>query len=618
VKRRSSDFTLWSKFFPSRCGRLQLTTQIALIFAPPGDRIRFGSGECSVGIGKLSRRLFLLTLVALIPAAIVLFYNLYSIQVAKEEEVHDEALRAAQLGALEMQRIVSGAENVLIALSAAPVIQRQDDGGCQAYLRRAGTRLPQFSGIVVADAHGIVICRQAPDGSILSLADMPYFKEALGTGRFVAGEYSIGRISSEAMLPLALPIHGDDNKAIGVIVGGLSLDWLGQRLHERNFAEKSALTVTDRAGTILARAPTPGNLVGTRISERVLRVVGADRPGTFKATGTDGIERIIGYYPVSAETSGLFVTAGISTDEAYGTIRRASWISLVVTLASLFLSFLLAWLTSAELIRRPVGKLIATIENWRSGDDAARTGMSERGGEFGVVGKAIDDFLGELVAARQNTVKAEAQRELLVHELDHRIKNLLATVQSLARQTFKDSARFEDAIPGFTRRLAAMSEAHGLLMKDNWRSAGMRALVAAATSPFTSEAAPQFVVTGPDFQVKAKAVLSLSMALHELCTNAVKYGALKNSEGRVHIDWAIGSNDERPDGDIFRLTWTEKGGPVVHMPEKFGFGSRMIERVLGYDLEAAVETKYLETGVTCTLVAPLKRIRAEGDKDAAA
>jgi two-component sensor histidine kinase len=562
-------------------------------------------------MGKLSRRLFLLTLVALIPAAIVLFYNLYSIQAANEEEVHADALRAGQLGSLEIQRIVNGAENVLIALSAAPVILKGDDESCRAYVRRAGARLPQFSGIVVADAQGIVTCRQAAEGAAMSLADKPYFREALRTGGFVAGEYSIGRISNEAMLPLALPIKGDDGKAVGVIVGGLSLNWLGQRLRERNFAENSTLTVTDRGGTILARAPTPGNFVGATVSDRVLHFVNAARPGTFKATGRDGIERIIGYYPVSAETAGLFVTAGISTDEAYGTVRRASWIGLVVTLASLLLSFLLAWLTSTELVRRPVGKLIATIESWRSGDEAARTGMSERTGEFGVVGKAIDDFLGELVAARQGAAKAEAQRELLVRELDHRIKNLLATVQSLARQTFKDAARLDDVLPGFTRRLAAMSEAHGLLMKDNWQSAGMRDLVAAATSPFTNEAAPQFVVSGLDFQVKAKAVLSLSMALHELCTNAIKYGALKSSEGRVQIDWVIGRDDARPAGDIFRLTWTEKGGPSVGAPEKFGFGSRMIERVLGYELEATVETRYLETGVTCVIVAPLERIRAE-------
>lgn len=561
-----------------------------------------------MGIGKLSRRLFLLTLVALLPAAIVLFYNLYSIRQAKETEIRDEAVRAGQFGALELQRIVSGAENVLIALAASPAIQQFNGSDCTAYLRRVAARLPQFLGIAVADGQGLIVCRPKP-GASTTIGDRPYFKEVLKTRDFVVGEYTVSRISHQAILPLAMPVRDDQGKVAGVIVGALNLDWLGQRLAERKFARNSALTVTDRTGTIIARVPNVEKYLGTKVGAQYLNLVTADQPGTLRARGRDGIERIFGYYPASSIATGMFISAGISVDDAYGPIRRVSWISLLATLVSLLLSFVLAWLTSRELIRRPVGRLIATIRNWRGGDEAARTGMSESSGEFGVVGKAIDDFLCELVAARQAAMQAQAQRELLVHELDHRIKNLLATVQSLARQTFKDTARPEEAVAGFTRRLAAMSEAHGLLMKDNWQSAGMRDVVLAATLPFTNEAKPQFAIAGPDLELKAKAVLSLSMALHELCTNAVKYGALKGSDGRVEIDWAVDRGD-RPEDGVLRFNWVEKGGPAVVAPQKFGFGSKMIERVLGYELEATVETRYAETGVICTLVAPLDRIRA--------
>lgn len=566
--------------------------------------------------GKLSRRLFLLTLVALIPAAVVLFYNLYSIQTAKDSEVHSEALRAAQLGSLEMKRIISGAENVLIALSAASVIQQQDAANCEDYLTSVGVRLPQFSGISLADVQGKIVCRKRNGGGVSSIADRSYFKDALRTGVFVVGEYSTGRISNRPVLPLALPIKNDDGEVSGVIVGALSLDWLGQRLRERDFAQNGALTIADGTGIIIARAPQPLGFVGTSLSERVLKFVHADRPGTFTATSRDGIERIVGFYPASGMTAGLFVSAGISTDEAYGAIRQATWIGLVATLASLFLSFVLAWLTSTELIRRPVGKLIATIEAWRGGDEAVRTGMSERSGEFGIVGKAIDDFLCELVAARQVAARAEEQRELVLRELDHRIKNLLATVQSMARQTFRETVQVEDAVAGFNRRLAALSEAHGLLMKDNWQSAGLRDVVIAATRPFNREQMTQFEITGPNIPVKAKAVLSLSMALHELCTNAVKYGALKAGEGRIGIDWTI-TEGTLPKDRLFRFVWTEYGGPPVIKPDRFGFGSKMIERVLSYELEGTVDTRYAEAGVVFTLVAPLQRIRVEAAAQAA-
>ena len=306
---------------------------------------------------------------------------------------------------------------------------------------------------------------------------------------------------------------------------------------------------------------------------------------------------------------GLYISVGISTDESYATIRRATWIGLFATLASLFLSFVLAWLTSSELIRRPVGKLIATISDWRAGNEMSRTGMSERGGEFGVVGKAIDEFLVELVVARKNAATAEEQRELLVGELDHRVKNLLATVQSVARQTFREKAGAEDAVDVFTQRLAAMSEAHSLLMKDSWQSAGMLSVVAAATRPFDNQDNRHFEIVGPDFPVKAKAVLSLSMALHEMCTNAVKYGALKSNGGMIGIHWEI-EKDKLPDGGILRLTWTERGGPVVVAPEKFGFGLKMIERVLGYELDADVQAAYPASGIIFTLIVPLGRIRS--------
>ena len=225
----------------------------------------------NVGIGKLSRRLFFLTLVALIPVAIVLFYNLYSIRVAKEAEVHLEALRAGQLASLEIQRIVSGAENVLIALSAAPVIQRQDAAGCQKYLARVGASLPQFSGIAVVDTSGRIICRQTPDGVGSMLGDRPYFREVMKTRTFFVGEYSTGRISEQAMLPLALPVKGDDGNILGVVIGALSLDWLGQRLGERDFSRKSALTVADRAGTIIARIPDPEKFVGNESLQPLYR-----------------------------------------------------------------------------------------------------------------------------------------------------------------------------------------------------------------------------------------------------------------------------------------------------------------------------------------------------------
>jgi two-component sensor histidine kinase len=550
----------------------------------------------------------LLTLIALLPATLLLSYNLYSVRVRTERGVRDEALRLGELGSLELQRIISGAENVMIAFSAEPAIYDHDIPDCQNYLARLGDRLPQFTGIALTDANGVVVCSQHPAAIGVSLADRDYIKEALRTGQFTVGTYTEGRVSKQAVLPLGLPVVDKDGKTIAIVIAPLRIDWLNAKLGEHQGGRGSAFLVIDRIGTIIARIPDPHKFVGTNLTATYHRLLSVKTPATFTAVGLDGVDRIIGYYPASDARIGLGVAFGISTDEAYGTIRHTFTISLIITIASVLLSIMLAWLTSTRLIRRPVGVLVDTIRAWRGGDEAARTGMSERRGELGIVGKAIDDFLQELVAARRATADAEARRELLVHELDHRIKNLLATVQSVAQQTFKETAKPQDAVRIFSRRLNALSEAHALLMRTDGQSANLCDVVAAAIRPFANEEAPQFDISGPSFPVKVKAVLSLSMALHELCTNAVKYGALCQPLGRVVITWSMEEGDS-PESARFHLAWTEHGGPDVVPPQTFGFGSKMIERVLGYELEAVVETRYPATGLEFRLSAPLARFR---------
>lgn len=132
--------------------------------------------------------------------------------------------------------------------------------------------------------------------------------------------------------------------------------------------------------------------------------------------------------------------------------------------------------------------------------------------------------MDELVAARQLRQKDEERRNVLMRELDHRVKNLLATVQAVARQSFKSTAPDKAALETFNQRLAAMGEAHALLMKDDWQSATLHDVVRTAIRPFDTAEPSRFSVEGPALIMNSRAALSLGMALHELCTNAVKYG----------------------------------------------------------------------------------------------
>ncbi|MCJ2012996.1 sensor histidine kinase [Methylobacterium sp. J-076] len=200
---------------------------------------------------------------------------------------------------------------------------------------------------------------------------------------------------------------------------------------------------------------------------------------------------------------------------------------------------------------------------------------------------------------------AEEHLLLLIHELNHRVKNTLATVQSIAAQSLRglDGPEAEAARAAFEARLLALARVHDVLTKESWDGAELSAVVADAIRPLdTADDVPsRFTVTGPAFRLPPRLALSIAMALHELGTNAVKYGALSNEAGRVSIEWAVRRGEETQ----LTLCWRESGGPPVKKPTRTGFGSRLIERSLARELAGEVTLSYEPAGVVCTITAPV-------------
>ena len=202
--------------------------------------------------------------------------------------------------------------------------------------------------------------------------------------------------------------------------------------------------------------------------------------------------------------------------------------------------------------------------------------------------------------------QAEERQRLLMQELAHRVKNTLAMVQAIAAQTLSGSGSLADAREGFTARLLALSRAHDLLLQGSWTEASLRALVDGATSLHATPDSARFRVEGPAVTLGPKAALSFALVLHELGTNAAKYGALSGPEGRVAVTWRQDNGGREP---RLRFCWEESGGPAVAPPTRKGFGSRLIERSLAQGLGAEVELAYRPTGVTLSLAAPLAALQ---------
>jgi PAS domain S-box-containing protein len=200
-------------------------------------------------------------------------------------------------------------------------------------------------------------------------------------------------------------------------------------------------------------------------------------------------------------------------------------------------------------------------------------------------------------------------RELLVHELNHRVKNTLATVQSLATQTLRHAATLVEGRAAFEARLVALSKAHDVLTQENWEGASLNKVVADAVAAYSGDAQESRLrVSGPLVWLRPKATLALSMALHELAVNAMKYGALSNPTGSVEITWQLIPGDPRR----FQLRWEESDGPPVEVPRRRGFGSQLIEQGLAYDLAGEARLTFARAGLVCTIDAPLDQIERRG------
>jgi two-component sensor histidine kinase len=248
------------------------------------------------------------------------------------------------------------------------------------------------------------------------------------------------------------------------------------------------------------------------------------------------------------------------------------------------------------------------------GENQARTNMRADDGEICGAGQKLDEFMDELLANREERIKSEKERALLRDELEHRVKNLLETIQAVARHTFPRSGN-EDALDAFSRRLAAIGEANKLLRQADWQSTSMDALAQTAVAPFPGSDSDRIRVSGPQVVVKGSVALAISMALHELCTNAVKYGALSNESGAISIEWELAQNKS---GEYFSLVWKESGGPPAVAPEKTGFGSRVIKEALAAQIGGKVELLYDYRGVICRVLAPSDNVVEREDAEAPA
>jgi two-component system, chemotaxis family, CheB/CheR fusion protein len=330
------------------------------------------------------------------------------------------------------------------------------------------------------------------------------------------------------------------------------------------------------------------------ISEQKLHEETLGRLAAIVASSGDAI---IGHALDGAITSwnkGAEAIFGYLADETIG-----KWISILVPQGEID--------EMPEVLERVKrGEAVQTFEIGRIGKDGKRTPMS-------LTVSAVRNSEGRIIAAStvardvSEKVQAEQQRAIMMAELDHRVKNTLATVHSIATQTASNATTLTEFIEAFEARLLALSQTHNLLTEEHWRGASLRQIAAIELSPYSHDEDPRFALDGEDILLSSAQALSLGMAFHELATNAAKYGALSTDAGRVNVSWVI---DNAGSEKLLRLKWVETGGPaVIPPPTRRGFGSRLLERGLPQETGGEVSLEFASRGVRCTISMPLRPSR---------
>ena len=298
--------------------------------------------------------------------------------------------------------------------------------------------------------------------------------------------------------------------------------------------------------------------------------------------------RVFARAPNPAETFGKQASGALNDAMARTPEATLSTVSLDgVALSSAYTrSRLTGWTVVAGVAER---SLIAPL--WR---DIAITSLI--GGILLLTGLTFAVRMATTIA------RGEMLHNLLIEELNHRVKNTLAVLQSIATQTFRSASRAERE--KFEGRLGALAEAHNLLSQEKWQGAELREVIARVLRPYLLNNPQRVRMFGPQVPLSPRLAVVLSMIVHEIATNAAKYGALSNDTGTVAVDWEI---LEESDGRKLRLIWTEAGGPPVTAPVQRGFGSRLIERSARDQLSGEATVDFLPRGVVYTLTCALDR-----------
>jgi two-component sensor histidine kinase len=482
------------------------------------------------------------TTLPLIIFAAVIVYNDYEQDRKEASQRVVETVRSVRLVLdAEVQRMTGGLQ--VLALTNA-----LRSGDFESFRRIALGFLDQYArdGVVlVADRQGRQLFSSvSPDTTNLPLRNNLEIVERVFASK--GPQYSnlfIGAVKKRPIVTVEVPvIRGDD--VLYVISFSPPIEVFQAIIEKQRPGPDWTISIFDRDGINFARMPNPQDTIGKRASASLYAGMIRTTEATLPTVSLEGVPLITSF--ARSPVTGWTVAAGISEGSLIGPL----WRNLAIT--------------------------------------------SLIGGVLLLIGLAFAVRMATAIA------RGEMLHDLLVEELNHRVKNTLAILQAIAVQTFRSASKTERET--FEGRLGALAEAHNLLNQERWKGSELRDVIDRVLQPYLLANAERIRISGPRVPLTPRLAVVLSMIVHEIATNAAKYGALSNETGTVALDWEVLHENAK---QKLRLIWTEAGGPRVTAPVQRGFGSRLIERSARDQLGGEATVDFLPHGVVYTVVCAL-------------
>lgn len=556
------------------------------------------------GVVTIKGRLLALVLIAAFPVILLDLWNELERRAYLQAEAAAQALRAARLIAAEQDQYFETARTVLTAYLAMPQVRNGDWEACNAYLARLIAAFPHYTGFGVATPDGIITCSSNRQTLHLNIAGRDYFREVMLKKSFAVGGVMWGGMSGRKIIGLAQPLLDPQKTTVRLIgVLGLDLERWSSLIAGPELPPETTVIALDAAGTVMARVPNGNDWIAQPAPEALRQI---EAPGVREVVDPDGQRRLYGLVPL-LESERIVIGVGLPVAPVFDRIDRLFWREIALLSGVFLLVGIIAWIGSEATIHRPLADLQAAIDRIRAGDLGARSSTATRVPEFVRLGRSFDAMAETLERREAELYRALADKELLLREMNHRVKNslqLIASMLSLPGVHSTDPELRRHLAEARTRVLTVARVHERLYRTDRIASVEfaqyLRDLCDEIAATLPEGKRHSLVVDAEPGELPMAQAVPFALIANELVTNAVKYAYPDGSGGVIKVHFGWGANGGR------RLEVIDHG---IGLPKGFdletsgSLGMRLV-RALAQQLRGRLEIERGMPGVRFAVSIP--------------